>query len=117
MPIGDPNALGIAAVGSLSVHLDAGDRLASLQNCPNDEFDPIGKRRNCLSNGPIDVVGDRNAANLSQPLINLDVAAIATQEREADRSRIVDKFKFGRTHRSLRIIHAVILVYNQVPQS
>jgi hypothetical protein len=93
VPAGAPDMVGIALVGALPMHLDADDGLSLHDHRADDLFDRIGELRNGLTHRAADVVGDRNAANLGQTLVDLRVATIEGQECQSDRSGIVNELK------------------------
>lgn len=90
MPVGDPDAILVGAVGPLAVDFDAGDGLAGTHNRPDELFHLIGHFRDRLAYRPSNVIGDGQAANLRQVLIDHHVTAIRAEKRQPDRRRLVD---------------------------
>ena len=75
MPVGDPKAL-VGLVGALAGHLDAGDGVAGPHDRLHDAFDRIRQRRHAIAHIAAKMILDGNAADISQALIDLEVAAI-----------------------------------------
>ena len=75
MPVGDPKAL-VGLVGALAGHLDAGDGVAGPHDRRHDALDCISQRRHAIAHIAAYMILDRNAADISQALIDLEVAAI-----------------------------------------
>ena len=64
----------------------------------HDLFDLLGDLRNCLAYRPADVIGNRNAANFRQMLIDHYVAAVGADKSQTDRRRLVrNELEFRRT--------------------
>ena len=96
MPVRDPDVVGIAFVGTLSVNLHAGDGLAGSNDGLNQAFHLFGDLRNGLANRAPDMVGDRYAADLGQALIDLQIPAVGRQKRKPYRCGVVDQLELGR---------------------
>ena len=92
MPIGDPESF-LAAVGTLTRNLDAGHRLAGRHDRIDDGFHRVGERWHAIAHRAADVILDRDAADFGEALIDLQVAAVGRQAREADRRRIIDELQ------------------------
>ena len=96
MPIGDPVPLAAGVVRALARHLNANDGLAGLHDRSDDVFDRIGQRGDGVAHPSPNMVGDGNAADLGEVLIDVQIAAIRREEREADRRGLVDELQRGR---------------------
>src|SRR6267154_1195110 len=96
MPAGEPESLRIGAVGPLPIDFDARDGLALAQNELNDFLDLIRDLRDDLTHRPSDMIGGRNPADFRQALVDLQIAAIRTEECKADGGGVVNQPKFGR---------------------
>ncbi len=100
MPVGDPKAL-TGLVGALAGHLDAGDGIAGPHDRGHDALDRVGQRRHAIAHIAPQMILDRNAADIGQALVDLEVAAVRRQESKPDRRGVVDQLQC----RLLRIEH------------
>ena len=96
MPIGHPVPLAAGVVRALARHLNANDGLAGLHDRSDDVFDRIRQRGDGVAHPSPNMVGDGNAADLGEVLIDVQIAAIRREEREADRRGLVDELQRGR---------------------
>ena len=96
MPVGDPVPLAAGVVRALARHLNANDGLAGLHDRSDDVFDRIGQRGDGVAHPSPNMVGDGNAADLGEVLIDVQIAAIRREEREADRRSLIDELQRGR---------------------
>jgi hypothetical protein len=77
-------------IGALTGDLDAGHRLAGLHDRADDAFDRLGQPRHAVAHRAAEMILDRDAADLGEALVDLQIAAVGRQECEADRRGIVD---------------------------
>jgi hypothetical protein len=92
MPIGNPETF-LDLIGALTGDLDAGHRLAGLHDRTDNAFDRLGQRRHAIAHRASQMVLDRDAADLGEALVDLQVAAVGRQESETDRRRVVDRLQ------------------------
>ena len=81
------------SVGPLPVDLDPGDRLTGAQDRLDDDFHLVCDLRDRFTHRPPDVIGDGNAADLRQSLVDLHVAAVRRKECKPHRRSIVDQLE------------------------
>ena len=91
MPVGQPNTLRVATVGSLAANLYAGDGLAGSENRLHDVFDLIGDLWDRVAHGPANMVCNGNPADLRQVPVDLEISAIGGQEGKSNRSGFVQQ--------------------------
>ena len=70
--------LDIRTVRSLAVYLNTGDRFARPHDFLHDLLNLVGNLRNGFAHRSSDMIGDRDAANFRQMLIDHQVTAIGT---------------------------------------
>jgi hypothetical protein len=92
MPIGDPETL-LDLVAALTRNLDAGYRFAGIHDRIDDAFDRLGQRRHAVAHRAAQMILHRDAANLREALVDLQIAAVGRQAGEPDRRRVIDQLK------------------------
>src|SRR5512134_2597684 len=78
---------------SLPLDLDAEHGFAGLQHLANKRLQLVSESGNDLSRRSMDVLLDRNAIDLCQPLVHPDEAQISGEHREPDRCGAVQRFQ------------------------
>jgi hypothetical protein len=76
VPICDPDTIPVRPIGTLTINLNAGDRLACTQDRLHDTFNLLGNLRNRLTHSASNMVRDWKPANFRQVLIYHYVTAI-----------------------------------------
>jgi len=94
MPIGHPVAF-LDLVGALSGHFDPGHRLARFHDRAYDRFDGICQRRHAVPDKAANMIFYRDAADLGEALVDLQVAAIRREASEPDRGSVVNQLHGG----------------------
>ena len=100
MPIGNPETF-LDLIGALTRDLDAGHRFAGLHDRADDAFDRLGQRRHAVAHRAAQMILHRDAADFGEALVDLQIAAVGRQEREADRRRVIDRLQ-GRLRETAR---------------
>jgi hypothetical protein len=90
VPISDPRAFFARA---LAGNLNAVHGLARTHDGSDDAFDGLGQGRHAIANRASEVILDRDPAYVGKALIDLQIAAIGRQYREADRRGIIDQLQ------------------------
>ena len=75
MPIGHPKSF-LSLIGALAGDLDAGDGIASIHDRSDNVFDRIREARHAIANRASQMVLNRDAANLGQALIDLEITTV-----------------------------------------
>ena len=94
VPIGNPGTL-LDLIGVLACNLNPYHRFTRFHDRPNDLLDRICQRRHAVSDKAAKMILNRNAADLGETLVDLQVTAIRRQACKPDGSRVVDELKRG----------------------
>jgi hypothetical protein len=88
----DPEAF-LDLIGALADDLDVGHRLAGLHDRADDRLHRRRQRWHAVADRAPEMPLDRNPADLGEPLIDLQIAAIRREKCETDRRGVIDQLQ------------------------
>jgi hypothetical protein len=80
-------------ISALAGDLDADHGVASVHDRIDDSLDGVSQGRHAVPNGTAQMILNRDAAYLSETLIDLQIAAVGRKESETDWRGIVDQLQ------------------------